>query len=601
MRLPILNRFQTRLVLLFVSLFILVQIATYAAVYLVTVRNLDGEASRHLSYSGEIFTRAMQERTDMLADGAAVLSNDFGFREAVATDDDPTIISALSNLAGRIGADRSFLIGLDRQVRADTGTSAPLVGQAFPMSGLLDHAEQHGRAVAIRELDGQLYDFVVVPVLAPVTIAWVGLGIRLDDAEARAVRDLMPQGMEVAFLDASGSGPQVLASSMPLLSPDLPAVLPRSGGPASLELAGGEYLARAIDLRDDDGAIGATALLQYSMDVAFSPYRALIYALRALLAVGMAVLAWSSTLVAGSVSRPLRLLADAAGKVSRGDYQPVALTPSGDEIGQLTDSFNRMVTSIEERERTITYQAEHDSETGLPNRRKFEALLNMFIETSPRQSISVVVVTVERVNEVRNTFGFSTWERLIGLIGPRLIDSASGAGMIARLSTVSFIIAFPELDVAAARRAADDLRGGFEQPFIIDAFTIDSNAQIGIANYPDHAMTAEGLVQKASIAVMQGQASGASVSVYDPERDSHTAQRLSLMGDLKKGLAAGEVLFYYQPKIDLKRGVMSHVEALVRWRHPKLGFIPPDEFITLAEQTGHIGHLTAWALESAIR
>ncbi|MGE0668811.1 MAG: putative bifunctional diguanylate cyclase/phosphodiesterase [Sphingomonadales bacterium] len=599
------GRFQTRLVLLFVSLFVLVQIGTYAAVYLVTDRNLEGQARQHLMYSADTFSRAMRERTDKLAEGARVLSNDFGFRQAVATEDTATVISALSNLASRIGAQRAMLISLEQAVLADNRPVDALTGRQFPMAKLIDHADEHGKSAAFIELNGQLYDFVLVPVLAPVPIAWVGLGIRLDDREAASIRQLMPQGIDISFLHHDGGGGwTVLASTLKLKAADVSRQLAGDREalkrrPVRLSLGGEDYLGLTVDLPDDAGAGGTLALLQYSFEAAYSPYRTLIYALAVLLAIGLVALAYGSVGVARSVSRPLRELAEAAIKVARGEYRPVALKGSRDEIGQLASSFNRMIENIEEREQKITFQAEHDAETGLPNLRRFEADLQRCIDEGGGTA-SVVVVAVERVNEVRNTFGYATWERLIALIAPRLRDSAPHGALLARVSTSSFIIGLPGLDTLPARRVAERILSGFEQPFTIDAFTIDSNAHLGVASHPEHGATAEQLIQRASTAVIQARSGGGHVAVYDPERDSNTAGRLSLMGDLRKGLANREVQFHYQPKIDLATNRMTHVEALVRWRHPTLGFLPPAEFIGLAEQTGHIGYLTAWALETAI-
>jgi diguanylate cyclase (GGDEF)-like protein len=609
MRPPALGRFQTRLVLLFVSLFILVQIATYAAVYVVTDSNLDDQARQHLVYSSETFSRTIRERTDKLTEGARVLSTDFGFRQAVATEDTATVNSALANLAGRIGAQRAMLISLDHTVQADSRPANSLTGKPFPIPDLVQHADENGKSAAFIEIDGQLYDFVVVPVpvLAPVAIAWVGLGIRMDDREAANLRQLMPQGIEISFVHRRGTEPwTVLASTLPLKPEDVAENLSADGSdmkhqPTRLSVAGQDYLALAVGLPDDAGAGGTLALLQYSFETAFSPYRTLIYALLALLAIGMVALAYGSVAVARSVSRPLRQLAEAAGKVAGGVYQPVELRRSRDEFGQLAASFNQMVANIDEREQKILFQAEHDPETGLPNRRKFEALLQEFIANGTAATVSVVVVTIDRVNEVRNTFGFATWEMLIALIGPRLREIMPESGMLARLSTVSFIVALPGLTTAQARGVAGQVQAGFDEPWTVGGFTIDSNAHLGIANYPEHAGSADALIQRASTAVIQAQTAGAGIGIYDSERDSNTAERLSLMGDLKKGLGNDEVQFHYQPKIDLATNTMRQVEALVRWNHPTLGFLPPADFIGLAEETGHIGYLTAWALETAIR
>ena len=119
--------------------------------------------------------------------------------------------------------------------------------------------------------------------------------------------------------------------------------------------------------------------------------------------------------------------------MAQGDYHPVALPSSRGEFGQLASTFNQMVANIQDREQKITFQAEHDAETGLPNLRKLHADLESYLAGGGRTA-SAVVVAVERVNEVRNTFGFATWERLIAQIAPRLRDSAPHSALLARVS-----------------------------------------------------------------------------------------------------------------------------------------------------------------------
>lgn len=606
--------FQARLVLLFTTLFILVQLATYMAVYQVTTRNLEGQISEHLIYSAETFNRTMQLRTDRLIDGASVLSTDFGFREAVATRDASTIRSALDNLGKRIGAHRAVLLDLDQTVLADTHGEQSLAGRKFPAPDLVDGADRNRAANAFIVMEDALYDFVIVPVLAPVPVAWVGIGILIDDRETSHIAGAMPDGMDISFVlthsGISSEGPaRFLATSLGNPPADLAQGLAGNPDhainmPERLTIDGAPYLTLTTPLETAGNNGDVVALIQYSLNVAFSPYRPLVYALLVLLGLGAVVLACGSVFVARGVSRPLRLLTESAAKISVGNYHPVQLERSDDEFGQLAQGFNHMIDGIDERERKILFQAEHDSETGLPNRLKFEGLLEQLLRPrdsdTPCPPFSVIVVSVGRVNEVRNTLGYRTGEDLISLIGPRIRQNAIAAKMVARLSNVSFILALPGFGVDATLDVARKIKGGFDQPFMIGDITIDCGAEIGIANYPIHATTVDALIQKASIAVVQAANSTENIAVYNHETDSHAAERLSLMGELREGLLRNEVQFYYQPKIDLRLDRMTHVEALARWIHPKRGFVPPDEFVTLAEQTGHINLLTNWALDTAI-
>jgi len=145
------------------------------------------------------------------------------------------------------------------------------------------------------------------------------------------------------------------------------------------------------------------------------------------------------------------------------------------------------------------------------------------------------------------------------------------------------------------------LQTALEEPFLMGGHPLEIEASTGIALFPEHGNDPVTLSQHADVAMYLAKQSPQRCAFYDARHDQSSSRRLTLLGDLRKAIATGELCLYYQPKADLRTGLVKGVEALVRWQHPTLGFIPPDQFIPLAEQTGLITPLTHWVVETALR
>ncbi|MEO7837565.1 MAG: bifunctional diguanylate cyclase/phosphodiesterase, partial [Acidimicrobiales bacterium] len=172
---------------------------------------------------------------------------------------------------------------------------------------------------------------------------------------------------------------------------------------------------------------------------------------------------------------------------------------------------------------------------------------------------------------------------------------------IARLGGDEFAILLPVVagDEAADQVAAKLLRS-LEEPFVLTGWSFDIEASIGTAVYPLHGEDVDSLLQRADVAMYVAKEARTGHEVYSADRDRHSPRRLSLLGDLRKALEAGQLAMHYQPKADMRAGGIVGVEALLRWHHPTYGLIPPDEFIPLAEHTGLIKPLTMFVLEEAL-
>jgi len=137
-------------------------------------------------------------------------------------------------------------------------------------------------------------------------------------------------------------------------------------------------------------------------------------------------------------------------------------------------------------------------------------------------------------------------------------------------------------------------------PFMIEGLPIAVEASIGVTLYPNHGENPDGLMQRADVAMYRAKETGSGYVIYDNQHDQHSPRRLALIGELRQAIEKDQLSLYYQPKISFKTNHVIGVEALVRWQHPEYGFVPPEQFILPAEQTGLIHPLTRWVLKTAL-
>jgi diguanylate cyclase (GGDEF)-like protein len=594
-------RFRNRLALFLVATLAIVQALTALSVYGFTRRALIAEGKSQLAQSGEVFLRQLANMSDQAAERVRILALDYALRVAIAERDRQTVLSALRNHGRRAGAARMMLVDLDGAIAADTLEDAP-PEQSFPYPDLLEGATSGG-AATIGIFGHSAYWMVAVPVLAPVPIAFIVADIPLDDALLTRLQQLslLPNAIELALGDARGGWSVIAASSA---QPSLVGRLPQPGAPLAGEAelvsaAGREFLMRATRLETIDPSAQVVAILGYPLDEALSPYRPVLIALAGLLALGLAGALVGAVLIARGVSRPVEILATRVRRIEAGDYAATPPIRQRDEIGELSLSFGKMARSIADREERIEHQASHDPVTGLPNRRAIEALIATRLSESPQRPGALLSIGLERLHDVIKTVGHDLGDSLLRDAGRRLTE-AMASSPVARVSDISFALWLPEADRASAAAAAARLINLFQQPYQQGELAIDAAAAIGIALYPEHGTTVSALLQHADVALYAALGSEDSVAVYNPLADPHRPDRLSLMSELRDSLERGELFLAYQPKLDLRNGVIGGAEALVRWQHAKRGLIPPDSFIALAEQTGNIRRLTRWALASGI-
>ena len=254
-------------------------------------------------------------------------------------------------------------------------------------------------------------------------------------------------------------------------------------------------------------------------------------------------------------------------------------------------------------EAALQHQARHDALTNLPNRIFLQDRLEYALRLGERSQspLALLLIDLNRFKEVNDTLGHHCGDLLLREVGTRIQEVLRAADTVARLGGDEFAVLLPSADDVDALRIAERILFALDREFAIEGQCLDIGGSIGIALSPAHGADAATLLRCADVAMYVAKHAGGGYAVYDVAHDEHSLARLSLSRDLRQAIVHREFLLHYQPLVDLTHGQMRGVEALVRWRHPQRGLIPPDTFIPLAEQTGVIGPLTLWVLEEAIR
>jgi diguanylate cyclase (GGDEF)-like protein len=246
----------------------------------------------------------------------------------------------------------------------------------------------------------------------------------------------------------------------------------------------------------------------------------------------------------------------------------------------------------------------HDPLTDLPNRSLFHDRAAQAILATRRQPgrVGLMLLDLDRFKEVNDTLGHHNGDLLLKEIGTRLRAGLRASDSIARLGGDEFGVLLPTIaDPQAALAVAEKIRRSLREPFTLEGISLDLDASVGIALYPEHGTDVETLLQRADVAMYLAKQDHSGCELYSAGRDEYSPARLALVGELRRAIDQQELVLHYQPKADLGSGRVTSVEALVRWQHPERGLISPDQFIPLAERTGLIRELTHSVIDAALR
>ena len=265
-------------------------------------------------------------------------------------------------------------------------------------------------------------------------------------------------------------------------------------------------------------------------------------------------------------------------------------------VGQLLLSTRRSAD--------LERMATTDDLTGLANREYFHAMIGEKVQAAELdgEPFAVMLIDLDRFKEINDTLGHHYGDVLLSELGARLATHVGPSGLVARLGGDEFAVlpGVRTTDPATLEKLAARMVACIQEPFAVDELSLDVGASVGIARYPLDGRGANVLLRLADVAMYSAKAAQSGYQLYAPERDHNSVRRLSLLSDVRRALAAGEVIVHYQPKVRTGDASVVGAEALVRWQHPELGLLPPAAFVPAVEQTQLISALTRHVLERSI-
>ena len=580
---------RSRLVISLVSLLTILALASGFATLNTMKKDSEQQARQVLRVAANVFLQALDNRASQLTNSVSILASDFGFRRAVATAEQETILSVLENHGSRVHADLVLLLSPGGDLMAST--SAELTSNDVKPVFLQSKGSQSTTVNDILVLAGNSYQLVLVPVKAPQTIAWVGMGFSLNKQLAEQIKGITD--LDISFTTNSSKTNQTLHSTLDLdtqqnLLPVLPRLVDTQQQPFSSNE--GQFLSLALAL---DQQQLLWAVLHYPSARWQESYQKIRQQLLGIFGLSLTLALTLAFVIARSITQPLRLLSNFASQIGQG-VTAAALPAAKGEIGLLGNTLQKMQMDIRTREAELLYQAEHDSLTGLKNRGAAERKL---AELLPFEDVGLLLLNIKDFRHINDALGFANGDSLLQQMAQRLEQLIPAPLQVARLGGDEFLLLYNQ-HLSTAQ--LEDLKLQLHSGYLLADSPLSLKVSVGAYNITPGTVHANDAIRRLDIALNYAKKQPALLAFYQQGQDESHQRELTILRDLPTALQQNQLFVVYQPKVELAQQNCSSAEALIRWIHPELGFVPPDEFIKLAEHSGNIALVTQWMLSTVV-
>jgi len=575
------------------GLVLLSTLAILLSVWSSTTEHAKRELAESLEVARYVVAEVFSNREEQLFTNASVLTDDFGFKSAVASQDNATITSTLENHGNRVGADIMALLSLSGSITSSTSKGLQS-GQQFPHPQLVQNALQQGGENAFIVVNNELYQVLLLLVEAPNPIAIAAIGFKIDEPVLARLKSITLS--DVAIVAEKKDSIIFKQSTLS----DAQENYKRVNGVDELSWLSfipsnqAQLITQYIPLfSDSDTKI--TLELSESAQTLLTEFAKLQKQISIIAALLLAISLIIAALFAKRISRPLRRLSTISQEIAAGVYNhKTFVTSHTTEIAALSDSFQSMQSNIQMREEQIQFQASHDLLTGLFNRYHIADVINKKLYN--KESFDVIGINILSFRNVNDVFGYSNGDLCLHTLAGRLDELG---GVAARLNGGEFLW-MPDSRLSSNDLAA--IQTELEAPIYAEGVVITLKLSFGELHCPDDADDPSTLLKRLAITLDHARHLPEHRVRYSPDFDAEYTRRISIITELKQALHrdSPELSLVYQPKLCLESSSISHAEALMRWTSKTLGFVGPDEFILVAEQAGLIGAVTDWVIKRAI-
>ncbi|WP_434362274.1 EAL domain-containing protein [Parasalinivibrio latis] len=589
------NRLSVRIFSSFFILLLVVQGVTFWLTFRANEQLSTQQLENKLTEVEWAFRSEYANRQTYLGAFAETVAKDFALKEFFIDADKRSFLVALNNHRKRIDASIAMTVDINGDVIAqlvqDTESGrikkGPDSDKPFPYLDAIKDREM------LYPIENRIYQlrFASISNGGSSVIGWVGFGYPIDEALAQDLNRLT--GLKVGFLTRDTAG------QLTFLSSSESSISKEDQQALSLHLKGQQRNEHYFIWSEPIGALGESTLLVYMYQSNSDLLGALkkqwlqqLWLLLLLLPLTMIV----ALLITRSVSHPINRLIEQAKFIAQGNYDFTVSVGNNVEMKALAREFSSMQQAVLTRENQIRHQANHDPLTNLPNRNYLSEVVGGWLAEG--HPVAVCVIKIRGMSEVNQTLGYQTGDQVISVASQRL-NKLEGPDLGCHLTSDEFVLVFKRYTREELIYWIPSLIQTMDIPFDCQGITMHLRLTCGISFWSS-GQNLVSMLRQADNAMRKAKNDGEVYRIYDPQDDKHTVERLQLIHQLKSAIESGHLVLWYQPKLSLQTGKVSHVEALVRWQHPVKGIIPPDTFIPIAEKTGQMKALTFWVLREAI-
>jgi diguanylate cyclase len=596
------QKLSTRITVQYMALFSATLIAMALVVYLAVRDYAQTTVRNEMTATSQVYQRLWALKSESQATNATLLASDFGFKTAMALQDQATLLSAFDNLRRRVNADTGVVIAANGAALTPANAS-----EVAEFARVLNTQDSYDTLSGILRLQDKTYAVVAAPVLSPDLTGWVVFASSLDRKALSSLESLSSIALNAQILTRGKDGQWHAQSDSPLtyraddinhfINSHLTA---RKAG--ILPSPKGRMIAAATPLPGLDKDQQSVLMLSYPLADALKAYHPLLTLLLGMAVLALGLIVVSSLYLARSLTRPIRTLTDAAGRLQSGHIQLVKID-TRDEMEDLARAFNNMAVAIEDRESRILHLARHDLASNLPNRSALEDYMDGILARTGDQALIAFAIGIERFSHVRAVWGANIADGLFEVLARTLLLDYPSA-WLARLNTDTLGLVLTHDDHAAALAAAPiiakTISHRLDARFMVLDRSLDITVTVGFAASGQRSLPAAERLERAIIALDQSRAAklkylAFSTGIYDALSDN-----LLLTEQLHTALERGELSVHYQPKYNYRTQRLDSAEALVRWDHKDRGMVSPMKFVLIAEETGYIRDLTLQVMQKVL-
>ena len=584
--------FSTRLSILFSGITALALASTTLFSWQSASSTATHNAQETLQISQRVFEELLQESQRQLSERGEVLADDFAFREAIATGENETIISALSNHGTRVDAEMMFLLAPSGDIEASTHDLGDLKARQQLIRGSI---------TKLIYSEGDVYQTAVVPVRAPDLLGWVGMGALIDADLARSLKELTQT--EVTLVIRTANNGSKVISTLPFFSLSQFSALAPEAAIASIqkEMTERELLSHTFPI-DELSNARLNVVLSNSLEQTLQAWRPWHQQLWMIGFAALLMTLLTALVVSRFITRPIRHLMTAANHIAEGDYDTAIGVSGSGEFSFLADTMNTMGAAVRSREKEILRQARFDDTTGLPNRRYLAEMVQEILALDSQKPGFLALIQLHNFQRLNEVYGVDWCDQLMRQLAQTLNQHLQAGHIAARVGGGQFLLFCPDCDGDnELKRVLERIVNALSAPCVCEGIEVDIDLRVGVSRSPDHGSRLEELMRRASIALARASSGSEGAAYYADGEDLKVMRQLRVTQRLQLALKNnGEGLeLHYQPKYSLTAGRINQVEALLRWNDAELGRVFPDEFIPLAESSGDILDLSDWVTGQA--